>query len=141
MSSRKASVYKISKSNNVYEEKDNSTEFFVGIVVYAIVLMITSSLFEGFYVQNFLFALIAALLLSLLNTTIKPLLIVLTLPLNIVTLGIAYPIVNVIILQFCDLLMGKTFDISGIFASFIIAVFISFLKIILDNLITKKVGR
>lgn len=141
MSSRKASVYKISKSNNIYEEKDNSTEFFVGIVVYAIVLMITSSLFEGFYVQNFLFALIAALLLSLLNTTIKPLLIVLTLPLNIVTLGIAYPIVNVIILQFCDLLMGKTFDISGIFAPFVIAVFISFLKIVLDNLITKKVGR
>lgn len=141
MSGRKASVYKISKSNNIYEEKDNSTEFFVGIVVYAIVLMITSSLFEGFYVQNFLFALIAALLLSLLNTTIKPLLIVLTLPLNIVTLGIAYPIVNVIILQFCDLLMGKTFDISGIFAPFVIAVFISFLKIVLDNLITKKVGR
>ena len=69
------------------------------------------------------------------------LLVVLTLPLNIVTLGIAYPIVNVIILQFCDLLMGKTFDISGIFAPFVIAVFISFLKIVLDNLITKKVGR
>ena len=103
--------------------------------------MMASGLFEGFYVQNLFFAIIASLILSLLNATIKPLLIVLTLPLNIVTLGIAYPLVNVILLQFCDFLMGNTLDISGFFAPFFIAIFISFMKILLDNLITKKVGK
>lgn len=137
---RKASVYKI-ESNNVYTKKDNSSEFIVGIVVYAIVLMIASGLFEAIDVKNFFYAIIAALILNLLNTTIKPLLVVLTLPLNIITLGIAYPIVNVLLLQFCDFLMGDAFTISGIFAPFIVAIFISFMKILLDNLITKKVGK
>ncbi len=140
MSKRKATIYKI-QTTNVYEKKDSSTEFFVGIFVYAMVLMIASGLFEAFYVKNLFFAIIASLILSLLNATIKPILIVFTLPLNIITLGIAYPLVNVIILQFCDFLMGSTFDISGFFAPFFIAVFISFMKILLDNLITKKVGK
>lgn len=137
---KKATIYKI-ESNNVYAKKDNSTEFIVGIIVYAMVLMMASGLFEAISVENFFYAIIAALILNLLNATIKPLLIVLTLPLNIVTLGIAYPIVNVILLQFCDFLMGDAFTISGIFAPFIIAVFISFMKILLDKLITKKVGK
>lgn len=140
MSRKKTSIYKI-ETKNVYTKKDSFTEFVVGIFVYAMVLMMASGLFEAFYVENLLFAIFASLILSLLNSTIKPILVIFTLPLNIVTLGIAYPFVNVIILQFCDFLMGSTFDISGFFAPFFIAVFISFMKIILDNLITKKVGR
>ena len=41
---RKASIYKI-ESNNVYAKKDSSTEFIVGIVVYAFVILMASSLF------------------------------------------------------------------------------------------------
>jgi putative membrane protein len=140
MAKNKATIYKIS-TTNTYSKKDNPLEFCVGIFVYAMVLMIASGLFEAFYVENLFYAIVASLILSLLNTTIKPLLIVFTLPLNILTLGIAYPIVNVIILKFCDFLMGNTFNIEGFFAAFFVAVFISFMKILLDNLITKKVGK
>jgi putative membrane protein len=140
MSNKKVTIYKI-EQNNVYNQKKISTEVIVGLVVYAAVLMIASSLFEGFYVENFIYAIIAALLLNLLNITIKPTLVLLTLPLSIVTLGIAYPIVNVILLKLCDFIMGRSFEISGLVAPFIIAVFISVMKIILDSLITKKVGK
>ena len=140
MSNKKVTIYKI-EQNNVYNQKKISTEVIVGLVVYAAVLMIASSLFEGFYVENFIYAIIAALLLNLLNITIKPTLVLLTLPLSIVTLGIAYPIVNVILLKLCDFIMGPSFEISGLVAPFIIAVFISVMKIILDSLITKKVGK
>lgn len=37
--------------------------------------------------------------------------------------------------------MGSSFNINGFFATFVIAIFISGLKIILDNIITKNVGR
>ena len=140
MSNKKVTIYKI-EDNNVYKQKDTSTEFVVGIIVYAVVLMIASSLFEGFYVKNFMFAIIAAIILNILNTTIKPVLVLLTLPLSVVTLGIAYPIVNVIILQICDFIMGHSFDISGLIAPFIISIFISVMKIFLDSAITKKVGK
>ncbi len=135
----KTKLYKIedsSKRNN----KSDLTSFIVGLFVYAFVLFIASDLFENFYISDFIHALIAALILSLLNYTIKPILIYWTLPLTIVTYGIAYPIVNMIILKLCSMLMGSSFVISGFFSTFFIAIFISILKIFLDKMITSKFG-
>lgn len=132
----KAKIYKIEKNSS---SSDNTKSFVIGIVVYAVVLLIADALFKNIYVGNFIYALIAALILSFLNSKVKPLLIILTLPLTLVTCGIAYPIVNVIILKLCDILMGSAFEISGLISSFIIAIFISILKMMLDDYITKKV--
>ena len=132
----KTKVYKIDNTRN---DKRDATQFIVGIIVYAFVLMMSASLFEKFYISNFWYAIIAALILSALNYTIKPLLIYWTLPLNIVTFGVAYPIVNMIILKICDIIMGSSFEISGFISMFFIAIFICILKIIFDNLITKKI--
>ena len=134
----KAKLYKIdSKRNN----KIDLTTLVVSIVVYAVVLLITSSLFEHFYIDGFINALIAACILSVLNYTIKPLLVYWTLPLSIITYGIAYPIVNMIVLKLCDILMVSTFVLTGFFSTFVVAIFISVLRIIFDNMITKRVGR
>lgn len=140
MGNKKVTIYKI-EDNNVYKQKDTATEFIVGIIVYAVVLMMASSIFEGFYIKNFIVGIFASIILTFLNSTIKPILVVLTLPLSIVTLGIAYPIVNVILLKLCDFIMLGSFEINGIIAPFIIAVFISVMKIFLDSAITKKVGK
>ncbi len=137
----KAKLYKI--DNDKYDNKGDLLKFFVSILVYALVLSITNYLFKGkgIYIDNYVSTLIAALLLSLLNYTIKPLLIYWTLPLTIVTYGIAYPIVNMIILKLCDIVMGYHFIVYGFWSLFFISIFISFLKMFLDNLITKKVGK
>lgn len=133
----KGKLYKIDKNMN---SKSNTTTFIVSLVIYAIVLMLANSLFKNIYVENFLYALVAALILSALNYTIKPILIYWTLPLSVVTFGIAYPIVNMIILKICDILMGSSFEISGFFSTFIIAIFISGMKMFLDNFITNNIG-
>lgn len=133
----KGKLYKIDKK---YNSKNDIVTFVVGLIVYAFVLLIADSLFTNIYVENFLYALIAALILSALNYTIKPILIYWTLPLSIVTFGIAYPIVNMIILKICDILMGSSFEIGGFFATFVIAIFISAMKMFLDNFITKNIG-
>lgn len=124
-----------------YKDEDYIKEFVVGLLVYALVLMITQSIFRGIYVENFFYAVICALILNILNFFVKPFLIYLTLPLSIMTFGIAYPIVNVIILKLCDIIMGSAFNISGFILPFFIAIFISGLKIFLDELITKKFRR
>ena len=106
--------------NKKYNKKSDFIQFVVGLIVYAVVLMIAE---------------------YLLNYTVKPVLIYWTLPLSILSFGIAYPIVNMIILKLCDILMGSAFNIHGFFATFFIAIFISFMRILLDNIITKNVGR
>ena len=142
MSNKKAKLYKIDKDGfyTEAEKKSSAYQFVVGILVYALVLMITNALFKGIYVENFFYAIIAALILSFLNATVKPVLVFLAIPLTILTYGIAYPIVNVIILNLCDIIMGNAFSVTGFFSTFVIAIFISFLKIVLDRVITKKVG-
>lgn len=127
--------------NKKYNKKSDFIQFVVGLIVYAVVLMIAESLFKGIEIKNFLYALIAAFILDLLNYTVKPVLIYWTLPLSILSFGIAYPIVNMIILKLCDILMGSAFNIHGFFTTFFIAIFISFMRILLDNIITKNVGR
>ena len=133
----KGKLYKIDKNMNF---KSDTTTFIVSLVIYAIVLMLANSLFKNIYVENFLYALVAALILGALNYTIKPILIYWTLPLSVVTFGIAYPLVNMIILKICDILMGSAFEISGFFSTFIIAIFISGMKMFLDSFITKNIG-
>ena len=133
----KTKIYKI---ENKTDPKTDLIQIIVGIVVYALVLYIAQSIFAKLYIKSFIFAIIAAIILSILNYTVKPLLIYWTLPLNILTYGIAYPIVNMVILKLCDFIMGSAFDISGFFSMFIIAIFISFMRILFDNIITKNIG-
>ena len=132
----KAKLYKI--DNN--ERKNDALSFIVGIIVYAVVLFLASNLFNNFEIKNCLYALIAALVMSTLNYFVKPILIYWTLPLSILTFGIAYPIVNIIILEICDILMGDAFIIHGFFSMFFISIFISLLKLMFDKLITDKIG-
>lgn len=129
-------------STKIYksDSKTRAIELAVSMVVYACVLLLANRVFKGIYVESFAYALVAAIILSFLNYTIKPILIYLTLPLTIITFGIAYPIVNMVILKLCDLIMGYHFSVYGFIPLFFIAIFISLMKMFLDNLITKRVG-
>jgi uncharacterized membrane protein YvlD (DUF360 family) len=69
----KAKLYKI--DNDKYDNKGDLLKFIVGIFVYAFVLWMASYLFKNIYIENFLSCIIAALIMSLLNYTVKPLLI------------------------------------------------------------------
>lgn len=133
-------VYVIKNGSEKEYFKLNLTQFIVGLIVYACIIVISSNLFENMYVESFGYALLASFIISMLNYAVKPFLVFLTMPLSILTFGISYPIVNVIVLKLCGFLMGDAFKITGIFAPFIIAIFISFMKILFDNLITNRIG-
>jgi putative membrane protein len=71
-------------------------QFLLTWLVTAISLMITAYIVPGFIVNSFVAALIAAVVLGLVNAIIKPILVLLTLPLTIVTLGLFLFIINAI---------------------------------------------
>ena len=127
----------------VKNEKSDLIVFFLEIFAGAIVLMISSALFRNLYVENFLYAMIASFLISIFNASIKPILIFLTLPVTIASLGLLYPIVNLIILKLTGLLLGSSFVISGWILAFFIAIFISVMTLILKKVVVSlyKEGR
>lgn len=67
-------------------------------LVYAVAIVITAYLLPGVRLSGFSAALIAALVLGLVNTFIKPVLMLLTLPLNILTLGLLTFVINALII-------------------------------------------
>ena len=135
---KKTKIYKLDNENSKQSNKV-IIQFLVGILVYALVLMIATNIFKGIYISNFAYAIVAALILSILDYYVKPIIVFFTWPLTLITLGLAYPVVNVIMLHMCDWIMGSAFEIGGFINAFIIAIFISILRIFLDNIITKNV--
>ena len=75
------------------------------------------------------------------NKIIKPFLSIIMLPLNIITLGFTYPIVNVVILKLIDWIMGTYFVLNGLFSVFFMSIFISIMTFIIDRLIGKEIRR
>ena len=114
-------------------------EYTLILIINSIVLILASKIFKGFYIQSFGYAIITSLVISLLSSTVKPFLKLIFLPVTVITTGIFYPFINVIILKLASLIMGDTFVVEGWILPFFIALFISFTTLILDKLITKNV--
>jgi putative membrane protein len=65
-----------------------------------IAIIVASYILPGIHIDNFVAALIAAAVLALLDTFIKPLLVILTIPITILTLGLFLLVINALIVMF-----------------------------------------
>jgi putative membrane protein len=81
-------------------------------ILNAVALLIVAYILPGINVSSFGSALIAALVLGLLNTLVKPVLILLTLPITIVTLGLFLLVLNALVFWFAGSIL-KGFQVSG----------------------------
>ena len=104
---------------------------------YALVLLITSNLFRSLYVENFWYGILAAIIIYVLNKTIKPILVTLTLPLIGMSLGLFYFVINVFILLLVNVILGKHFYLTGFLSPFVVSIFISFMNVLMENIIIK----
>lgn len=122
---------------------DKLIEWLIYMVGYALVLVIISLIFKkSFYINRkyfYWYALLASIIIYLLNQTIKPILVKLTLPLTALTLGLFYPIINVLILYITSFILGKNFEVHNIYIMFIIAILISILNIFVEGMIIKPI--
>lgn len=94
-------------------------------LVAAFALLITCKVMPGWRVKGFGSAIITAIVIGLANTIIWPILIILTLPVNILTLGLFTFVVNGAVLKICSGLL-EDFEIKGwwsaIIGAFVLAV-------------------
>lgn len=114
-------------------------DWLIHMLGYTLVLITVSVIFKKtVYIDNSYFGLwglIAVIIIFILNRTIKPMLVWLTLPLTALTLGLFYPLINVLILKIADFILMSHFQINGIFFVFIVSIVISIMNAIMDNLI------
>jgi len=118
-------------------------EWLIYMVGYALVLILISVIFKkSFIIDNSyfgLYALLASIIIYILNQTIKPILVKITIPITAITWGLFYPIINVIILYITSFILGSKFQVHGIFMMFFIAILISILNVIVEGIFIKPI--
>lgn len=129
-----------------YKKFNAIFDWILRMIGYALILICISTILgsdKSIYIDPSYFGLwglLTAILIYILNKTIKPLIVWLTLPLTALTLGLFYPLINVFILKLVDFILLSHFDITGgIFMSFFVAILISILNIIMDSIIFKGI--
>ncbi|HYE24098.1 MAG TPA: phage holin family protein [Clostridia bacterium] len=113
------------------------TRLLIQWVLSAVLLLVVAHLVPGFHVTGFGAALIAALVIGLVNGTLGFLLKVLTFPLTLLTFGLFLLVVNALMLMLASKLV-RGFDVAGFFPAFLGAVLLALLNMVVRRLTPDK---
>ena len=98
----------------------------------AAALLAVAYLYSGVQIQSYSSALIAALIIGLLNSVLRPILVILTLPVTVITLGLFLFVINALMFWAAASLLAG-FNVSGFAGALIGSLIYSVLAIIIDS--------
>lgn len=102
----------------------------------AVALLIVAYLYSGVQVSSFGSAMIAALVIGLLNTVLRPVLVVLTLPVTILTVGLFLFVVNGLMFWAASGLLNG-FHVAGFWAAMLGALIYSLLGLVIESFVSR----
>lgn len=109
--------------------------FLLRVIVNALAIMLAASIVPGIRVDGLVAALVGGLLLGLVNAIVRPVLIILTLPITLVTLGLFLLVLN----GFCFWLVAsivKGFYVGGFWSACLGALIVSIVSWVMTALIS-----
>ena len=113
------------------------TPFLLTWAITALSLWAASHIFSGLKFDSTSSLIVSALLLGLANAVVKPLLIVLTLPLTLLTFGLFVLVINALMILLVARLVSG-FKVSSFWTAFFASIFISILSIALGALVSDR---
>jgi len=106
-------------------------------LINALALLAITQLLEGFTVDNLYHALMIALVLGFINALIRPVLLLLTLPINILTLGLFTFVINALLIWFVSTFM-QGFQVDGFLTAVAAAIVLWIVSTITNRLIKQS---
>lgn len=106
----------------------------IRILISAVAVYLASQFVPGIRVDGFGTALIVAIVLGLLNAFVKPILVFLTIPITILTLGLFYFVINILMVYLAAYLVSG-FQVDGFLAALLFSIVIAIIGWIMDALI------
>ena len=97
------------------------------ILITSILVVVIAYFMSGVRVANFSTALIVAVVLGMLNIFIKPILVILTLPVTIVSLGLFLLVINAILILLCTKIVGG-FEVDSFWTALFFSIILSVLQ-------------
>ena len=117
-----------------------SMKLIVRWILLAAALLLVAHLYPGVTVASFGAALIAALVLGLLNTLVRPLLVLLTLPVTVLTLGLFLFVINALMFWAAAGVLGG-FNVTGFGAALIGSLIYSLCGLVIDAAMERLFNR
>ncbi|PTL36289.1 hypothetical protein CLG94_04405 [Candidatus Methylomirabilis limnetica] len=111
--------------------------FLVRLFLNALALLIVSTVIPGIEVRGVLPALSAAFFLGVVNAVVRPVLVILTLPLTIMTLGLFIPLLNAALLKLVSLMI-QGFEVHGFWSAVFGAILLSLISGLLNLFINDR---
>ncbi|SDN00705.1 putative membrane protein [Fictibacillus solisalsi] len=111
------------------------------MLVNTVVLMVVAGYYEPFKLEGAGAALLASIILSIFNLFIKPVLVLLTLPVTVLSFGLFLIVINAVLLMLTAEVMGSSFEIDGFGAAFLAAIIISILNLLIQNFIIEPMQK
>ena len=111
--------------------------FLIRLCLNAMALLIVSTVIPGIEVKGVLPALSAAFFLGLVNAVVRPIILILTLPLTIVTLGLFIPVINAFLLKLVSLMI-QGFEVHGFWSAVFGALLLSLVSGLLSVFINDR---
>lgn len=93
----------------------------------ALIILIAAYILPGVHVENFWTALVVAVVLGVLNMLVKPLLVVLTLPITVVTLGLFLLVINALLVLLASQIVPG-FQVDGFWWAVLFSIVISLIN-------------
>lgn len=106
------------------------------LLLNALAVIVLANVLNGVAIDGYITAIIVAVVLSLLNLIVKPILVILTLPVTIITLGLFLLVINAIIILLADKLIGG-FSVNGIWWALLFSLLLSLLQSLLHSFLKK----
>lgn len=106
----------------------------IRILITSGLVLLIANFMPGVHVAGFTTALIVAIVLGLLNIFIKPILVILTLPVTIITLGLFLLVINALIILLCTEIVGG-FSIDTFWTALFFSIILSLLQSIMNGIL------
>ncbi|PRX52427.1 phage holin family protein [Salegentibacter salegens] len=110
--------------------------FILRILLTALAVVVLAKFLPGVEVEGYLTAIIVAIVLAILNLLVKPILVIFTLPVTILTLGLFLLVINAIIILLADAFVSG-FGVSGFFIALLFSLLLSLFQSLLFSLLGK----
>lgn len=115
-------------------------KFLTKILITTLAALAVAYVLNGVHIDNFVTAFILSLVLALLNTFIKPVLILLTLPITVVTMGLFLLIINVFIIKLAASLVPG-FSVAGWWSALLFSLLLSIFTAIIESLVGNHIKK
>lgn len=108
------------------------------LLLTAVAVIVLSKILPGVQVVDFTSAIIIAVVLAILNAVLKPILVILTFPITVVTLGLFLLAINAGIIMLADYLLDG-FAVSGFWIALLFSLLLSLMQSVLYSLLDKDI--